>query len=303
MIKDDIRTAVAIGKFDGMHLGHKKLLDEIRSYKERGFYSLVFTFESPISDYFTGDRSRVLTTNSEKLKLMEDAGIDYVYMMPVNKDTISYEPYSFIKEMLVARLHAGVIAAGDDLSFGNGGAGNMELLMSCSRENGGELDYHAKGITKVMYEGEAISSSLIREAISKGRMERAQAMLGRPYSINGKVMHGRKLGRTIGMPTANQIPDEDKLIPPYGVYRSVAVIEGREYKGITNIGIKPTVKDDEAVTAETHILDFDRDIYGEDIEVRLCRFIRPEMKFDSLKRLKEQMMIDMRDNHECSHNP
>ena len=294
-IADGISTAVAIGKFDGMHLGHEKLLKEIKAYRSEGLYSLVFTFEKPVADFFTGDQSGVLTTNDEKLALLEEAGIDYVYMMPVNKDTVSYEPEAFVREMLISRLHARVIAAGADLSFGDKGAGDMELLKRLSDAGSAKNRFKAVQIDKVRYEGEEISSTLVRDAVSIGNMERAGAMLGRPYFLHGEVVHGRKLGRTIGIPTANLIPDADKLMPPFGVYHSrIRLDDGRSFKGITNIGVKPTIKDDKAVTAETHIFDFDEDIYGRKLEVSLCHFARREMKFEGMDELKEQMKEDIR---------
>ncbi|MBQ9360582.1 MAG: bifunctional riboflavin kinase/FAD synthetase [Lachnospiraceae bacterium] len=294
-IADGISTAVAIGKFDGMHLGHEKLLKEIKAYRSEGLYSLVFTFEKPVADFFTGDQSGVLTTNDEKLALLEEAGIDYVYMMPVNKDTVSYEPEAFVREMLISRLHARVIAAGADLSFGDKGAGDMELLKRLSDAGSAKNRFKAVQIDKVMYEGEEISSTLVRDAVSIGNMERAGAMLGRPYFLHGEVVHGRKLGRTIGIPTANLIPDADKLMPPFGVYHSrIRLDDGRSFKGITNIGVKPTIKDDKAVTAETHIFDFDEDIYGRKIQVSLCHFERREMKFEGMDELIKQMEEDIR---------
>lgn len=294
-IAEGVTTAVAIGKFDGMHLGHEKLLEEIRSYRREGLYSLVFTFEKPVADFFTREQSGVLTTNDEKLALLEEAGIDYVYMMPVNKDTVAYEPEAFVREMLISRLHARVIAAGADLSFGDKGAGDMELLKRLSDAGSAKKSFKAVQIDKVMYEGEEISSTLVRDAVSIGNMERAGAMLGRPYSLHGEVVHGRKLGRTIGIPTANLIPREDKLMPPFGVYHSrIRLDDGRTLKGITNIGVKPTIKDDKAITAETHIFDFDEDIYGRNIQVSLCHFERREMKFESMDELKRQMEEDIR---------
>lgn len=294
-IDEGVGTAVAIGKFDGMHLGHEKLLKEIKAYRSEGLYSLVFTFEKPVADFFTGDQSGVLTTNDEKLALLEEAGIDYVYMMPVNKDTVSYEPEAFVREVLISRLHARVIAAGADLSFGDKGAGDMELLKRLSDAGSAKNRFKAVQIDKVMYEGEEISSTLVRDAVSIGNMERAGAMLGRSYFLHGEVVHGRKLGRTIGIPTANLIPAEDKLMPPFGVYHSrIRLDDGRSLKGITNIGVKPTVKNDKAVTAETHIFDFDEDIYGRKLEVSLCHFARREMKFEGMDELKEQMKEDIR---------
>ncbi|MBO5552489.1 MAG: bifunctional riboflavin kinase/FAD synthetase [Lachnospiraceae bacterium] len=293
-IDEGVRTAVAIGKFDGMHLGHKKLLEEITSHREQGLYSLVFTFESPVMDFFTGQRSRVLTTNREKLALFEEAGIDFVYMMPVNKDTVSFPPEAFVKDMLAGRLHAGLIAAGADLSFGDRGAGNMELVKRLSAEGDKDFSCQAVEIDKVVYMGEEISSTLVRNAVSEGDMEKAVAMLGRPYSIQGEVVHGRRLGSRIDIPTANIIPDEDKLIPPYGVYHSYVHLGNRRLEGVTNIGVKPTIEEDDRLTAETHIPGFNGDIYGQDIKIELLHYLRPEIRFESIDMLRKQMQADIR---------
>ena len=289
-IDKNVRTAIAIGKFDGVHKGHMKLLHEIISHRDEGLLPLVFTFKGSVSDFYSGNKSRVLTTDEEKLKLLEDAGIGSVYMMSINKDTVSYDPEAFVREILVEKLHAGLIAAGGDLSFGYKGRGNMSLLERLSE--GGAL-YRTAAIEKVKHEDQVISSTLIRNEVSSGNMERAGAMLGRAYSLEGMVVHGKKLGRTIGIPTANVIPDDEKLMPPFGVYSSVVELGDRQFKGITNIGVKPTVSDEPCVTAETHIFDFDEDIYGAGIRVSLVRFVRPEKKFGDLDSLKEQMLTDI----------
>ncbi|MBQ7259955.1 MAG: bifunctional riboflavin kinase/FAD synthetase [Lachnospiraceae bacterium] len=289
-IDKNVRTAIAIGKFDGVHKGHMKLLHEIISHRDEGLLPLVFTFKGSVSDFYSGNKSRVLTTDEEKLKLLEDAGIGSVYMMSINKDTVSYDPEAFVREILVEKLHAGLIAAGGDLSFGYKGRGNMSLLERLSE--GGAL-YRTAAIEKVKHEDQVISSTLIRNEVSSGNMERAGAMLGRAYSLEGMVVHGKKLGRTIGIPTANVIPDDEKLMPPFGVYSSVVELGDRQFKGITNIGVKPTVSDEPCVTAETHIFDFDEDIYGAGIRVSLVRFVRPEKKFGDIDSLKEQMLTDI----------
>ncbi len=281
-------TAVAIGKFDGIHKGHQKLIDVIDSYKAEGLRSLVFTFEKPVADYFTGCRSSVLTTDHEKIVYLEDTGVDYLYIMPVVSETVSYEPVYFIRDILFKGLHARVIAAGNDLSFGDKGAGNMELLREYSSKTG----YRAVEIEKILYKDRELSSTLVREAVSRGEMEEVKEMLGRPYSIDGTVSCGKKLGRTIDMPTANIIPEDHKLMPPFGVYFSNVCIEGKEYSGITNIGVKPTVTDENKVTAETYIYDMNEDIYGKKISVRLQHFVRKEMKFPNIGMLKKQMHDD-----------
>lgn len=283
-----ISTSIAIGKFDGIHLGHEKLIEEIVSHRRDGLSPLVVTFDSPVSDYFTGEHTRVLACNKEKTDRLFALGVEYIYMMPVNRQTMTYDPELFVRDVLCTGLHAGVIAAGADLSFGDKGAGNMGLLSRLSAE----LGYETVQIDKVKYGDEDISSSLIRQAVSSGDMERAGDMLGRPYFIDGRVRHGRQLGRTIDMPTVNLIPDDEKLLPPYGVYLSEVVFDDRQMYGITNIGVRPTVSDEDKVTVETFIYDFSGEIYGESIQVGLLHFMRPEIRFDSVDKLRKQLQDD-----------
>ena len=281
-------TAVAIGKFDGVHPGHRKLLSEIKKEKGKGLSSLVFTFERSVGDLFSGTRSPVITTNEEKIRIFEEEGIDLLYIMPVDHHTVSIEPESFVRDILAEGLSARMIAAGPDLSFGDGGRGDMKLLMRLSDE----LSMDVREIEKVRYEGEEISSTLIRDAILEGDMERTSGMLGRPYSIRGEVIRGKQLGRKIGMPTANTEFPEEKILPPKGVYFSRVYLKDRILKGITNIGIRPTVSDGDRVNAETHIFDHEGDIYGETIKVELLKYHRGEKRFDDIEKLKKQMYDD-----------
>ena len=153
--------------------------------------------------------------------------------------------------------------------------------------------YFAQIIDKVTFEGNEISSTLIREAVSRGDMEKVTALLGTPYSVNGTVVYGRKLGRKLGMPTVNLQPVSEKLLPPNGVYYSYAWIDGIRYPAITNVGFKPTVNDEPTMGVETYIYDFDKNVYGSEITVELLRFKRAEMKFDSVEALKGQMRKDI----------
>ena len=285
-------TAIAIGKFDGIHRGHQRLLDVVKSYKEQGLATVVFTFDMPLAAYFTGKDAEVLTTNEERREYLEDMEIDYLIEFPVNEKTVSIEPEFFIKDVLVKSLHAKVIAAGSDCSFGKGGRGDLTLL----KEMQESLGYETVEVEKVSFEDEIISSTLVRSKVSKGDMEYAQELLGHPYSVSGRVAHGRKLGSSVlSMPTVNIMPESSKLLPPFGVYFSNVVIGTAVYKGITNIGRKPTVSDNEAVGVETYIYDFDDDLYGEQLRIELLHWHREEMKFESLDALKKQMHADMED--------
>ncbi|MBQ6587145.1 MAG: bifunctional riboflavin kinase/FAD synthetase [Butyrivibrio sp.] len=283
------KTAIAIGKFDGIHLGHKKLLKYILDQKQDGLKATVFTFEPSPEEFFVGHPVKQLFTRNEKRKAFEDMGIDILVEFPLNEKTAATPPEDFVKTILVEDLNADYIAAGTDVSFGDKGRGDQYLLRNMSKELGFELCL----IDKVMLDGEEVSSTRVRNQIADGEIPMAKRLLGGDYSIMGIVEHGNHLGHTIGIPTVNILPPAGKLLPPFGVYSSRVIIDGEEYKGMTNIGRKPTVSSDNQIGVETFIYDFDQDVYGKTIEVRLLEFKRPEMKFDSVEQLKAQMEKDI----------
>lgn len=283
-------TAVAIGKFDGLHLGHRKLLDVILRQKEDGLKAAVFTFDPSPEVFFGMNPSRELSTNKEKRELFREIGIDILVEFPFNKETAAISPEDFVIDILVNRMNAKYVAAGTDLSFGAKGKGNFAMLSSLARH----LGFETCKIDKIERNGRVISSTLIRGLVEEGNMEEAAACLGAPYKITGKIVHGKALGRRIGIPTLNQMPPSDKLLPPFGVYYSEVKTEGGIYKGITNIGIKPTVTNENRVTVETSLYDFSGDLYGETAEVSLLTFRRPEMRFSGIAELKKTMEKDIR---------
>ena len=282
-------TAVAIGKFDGVHLGHRRLLDEILKAKEKGLASCVFTFDPPPSVLFGGD-AHVLSTNADKHRIFERMGVDILVEFPMNTETAATAPNAFIVDYLVGQLNTRLIAAGTDISFGRRGEGNASLLKALSKDYG----YDFKLIEKVRSaDGEIISSSLIRECIAGGEMERAAALLGEPYSITGKIVRGKHIGHTLGFPTINIYPEENKLLPPYGVYAGQTFVSGKMYRSISNVGCKPTVGGEVYPSVETYLYEFDGDLYGEEATVELEHFRRPEQKFESLEALKAQLKKDI----------
>lgn len=283
------KSAVAIGKFDGIHLGHRKLIEKILEQKKNGILAVIFTFDPSPEAFFTKKPVRGLMTEEEKRLAFENMGIDVLIEFPLNDETASTEPERFVTEYLVGKLNAAFIAAGTDISFGNRGAGDAALLKRLSGVNGYSVDI----IDKVTFEGKEISSTLIREIIRQGDMKGVTALMGTPYQISGTVSHGRRLGRQIGMPTANLIPPETKLLPPAGVYYSYAWIDGIRHAAISNIGCKPTVADNGAMGVETYFYGFDEDVYGNELLVELLGFKRPEMKFGSVDELKAQMQSDI----------
>lgn len=292
-IKIDGKSAVSIGKFDGIHLGHQKLLQRILKQKEQGLNAVVFTFDPPPSVLFGIADSKELMTKEEKRAAFEVMGIDILIEFPLTKETAEISPESFIIDTLIGQIHAEYIAAGTDVSFGNKGAGNYMILQSMSRNLGYELEI----IDKVCLNDREVSSTYVREEVELGHMDNVTRLLGMPYSVCGEVMHGNRFGRTIGMPTVNLLPSENKLLPPNGVYYSEVYLGDEKYFGITNIGYKPTVSDKKQVGVETYIYEFAEEVYGEKIVVNILSFKRLEIKFDGKDALKEQMMKDIKDGH------
>ena len=285
----DGKTAVAIGKFDGIHLGHKKLLDIILQEKKDGLKSVVFTFDPPPEEFFTGSQIPQLFTKLEKRAAFEEMGIDVLIEFPLTAKTAATDPEDFVRRILVKQIGADFIAAGTDVSFGDKGRGDRHLLRNLSKEIGYELEL----IDKVRLDGEEVSSTRVRNRVADGDMPMVKRLLGYNYSVCGTVQHGRHIGHTIGVPTVNIIPPSNKLLPPYGVYSSRVYLEDRVYDGMTNIGRKPTISDKEQVGVETFIYDFNGDAYGKLIKVELIRFVRPEMKFNSIDDLKAQIKSDL----------
>lgn len=283
------KTALAMGKFDGIHLGHKKLLNMILDQRQDGLKATVFTFEPSPEEFFVGHTVRQLFTREEKRRAFEKMGVDILVEFPLTADTAATPPEDFVRTILSEDLNARYIAAGTDVSFGDKGRGDQYLLRNMSKELGFELHL----IDKVMLDGQEVSSTRVRNVVADGDMPMAKRLLGDDYSVSGIVEHGAHLGTTIGVPTVNVLPPDNKLLPPFGVYKSTVVIGDRSFAGMTNIGRKPTVSDSGRVGVETYIYDFNEDVYGKFIEVKLLKFMRPEMKFDGVEQLKAQIHTDI----------
>ncbi|MDE7416893.1 MAG: bifunctional riboflavin kinase/FAD synthetase [Lachnospiraceae bacterium] len=291
-------TAAAIGKFDGFHRGHQKLLGQLKQQQEKGLKSVVFTFVPSPAAFFSKEPIRELSTLEEKRRIFQNAGVDYLIEYPFYQEIADMEPETYIKEVLVDRMHAKCVVAGEDVSYGRRGAGDYRLLQKMALDYG----YQVILIDKVLYDGKEVSSTFVREEVGKGNMELVTELLGVPYHMSGEIIHGKKFGRTIGMPTVNLQPSQDKLLPPKGVYYSYVYLHSKEGDGlydgkklaaITNIGTKPTVDQHSVMGVETYLYDFDGDVYGEDMEVYLLKHRRPEMRFDGVDALKAQMAADI----------
>lgn len=319
VIRDNIfqlnnETAVTIGKFDGIHRGHRELLDRILEKKSEGLEATVFTFDKSPAELFSGVSIPSLTTMEEKLRIFEHLGIDNVIVYPLNKESASIAPEDYITNILCKQMKMKYIVAGEDLSFGNRGEGNAALVERMSYANSDENKndcvsqktvntsccklYDTEIIKKIIIDGDEVGSTLIREIVSNGDMERAAKLIGVPYAVSGVVSHGRKLGREMGFPTVNIEVTNEKLMPPFGVYFAEVSIDGAHYNGITNIGCKPTVTNSNKIFAETNIFDFNDDAYDKLITVKLLKFHRPEKKFASINELKRQIDMDIQKGKE-----
>ena len=276
-------TAVAIGKFDGIHIGHRRLLEEILC-RRGALAACVFTFDPAPARLFGCPDAKELSTREEKRLLFGRMGVDILVEFPMNRETAALDAEIFAREVLAGQMQARFLAAGTDLSFGAKGAGNAALL----RRLGPELGFEVKTIDKICMDGEEVSSTLVRREVEAG-----DRLLGMPYLIAGEVVRGKQIGRTLGFPTVNVLPGKDKLLPPNGVYFSQVRCGDKLYRAISNVGYKPTVTDARVMGVESYLYDFAGDLYGKHIEIYLHGFKRPERRFESVEALGRQLQKDI----------
>lgn len=283
-------TVVTIGKFDGRHKGHQKLLHEMMKFREQHGYRLaVFTFDMAPAGVVTGKTATVITTNQERRNNMEKIGVDYLVEYPFDQEVAHTPPEEFVSKILVGQMGMKAIVAGPDCKFGYKGAGNAELLRSMSAQYG----YQTVIIEKEQDDHRDISSTYVREELDRGHIEKVNELLGEPYAIHGIVVHGNHIGGSVlGFPTANIQPPLEKHLPLFGVYVSRVMVGDRCYAGVSNIGRKPTIEGEYPVGVETFILGLEENLYGRNIEIQLLTFVRPEQKFASLDELKARIEQD-----------
>ena len=284
---------LTIGTFDGVHLGHRKIIAALRDRaKTINGESVIFTFDPhPRKIVAPNEASlRLLTTLEEKISLFEQSGIDHLIIYPFTPEfsRLTYE--EFVENVLVGQIHLKFLVVGYDHKFGKNREGDFEFLKQCADR----FDFQVEKLDVLLMNEASVSSTKIREAIQKGDFETANAFLGYPFPLHGTVVEGQKLGRQIQFPTANiDASDPDKIIPGFGVYAVKVMVEGMSYQGMLNIGNRPTVNHNaDNRTVEVHIFDFDADIYGKPIEVVFFNKLREEQKFPSLDALKEQLAKD-----------
>ena len=282
---------IALGFFDGVHLGHGALLRRaVEEAKKRGCESAVFTFDRPPKEVITGVPCPLINSPEDRAELVKRLyGIDEMIMVPFD-DEMRTTPWDrFVTDILVERYGAVHLVAGHDHHFGHRNQGSPELL----KEKCAELGLGCDIIPAVTLDGVTVSSTHIRKLLEEGDVETARAFLGHPHVLTQTVGHGRQLGRTIGIPTANLVAPPHVLLPRRGVYAAkITLPDGRAFGGVTNVGVRPTVNNGQDVTVEPWILDFDGDLYGQTLRVEFYRRLRDERKFESLEALKAQIQSD-----------
>lgn len=279
-------SCVALGLFDGVHLGHMAVVENaVRLGKAMGLTPTAFTFTNGAHSV---KGVKPIITDKEKCERLSCAGVKNVYTAEF--DSIKeMSPQEFFDTILLGKLRCKGIVCGYDFRFGKDAKGDVTLLKELCEENGINLTV----VDKVTANGRAVSSTAIRELISQGRISEANELLGYRLCYKSEILHGRQLGRQMDFPTVNQSIAKDIVLPKFGVYKSEIELCGKLYKGVTNVGTKPTVNDNGSPCLETHILGFEGDVYGEEAKLYLCEFLREEMKFSSVSELRAQIKKDI----------
>lgn len=278
------RTIYALGFFDGVHLGHQALLSACKELaKQENYAAGVITFDSHPDTLVLGKTPALINTAADRALLLKDFGIETVIALPFDKAMMEM-PWQEFFRMIVETYHAAGIVCGNDFRFGHRGEGNAVILRTACEKEG----IPCTVVPEQTVDGIRVSSTHIRSLLEQGDMETAVRFLGHPHVLSGTVISGRKLGRTIGIPTANLALPEGLLIPQLGVYACLAVIDGKKHMAVTNIGMRPTVEGHH-ITVEPWILDFDEDLYGKTLTLEFYKFLRPEQKFPDLDALQAEI--------------
>ncbi|SCH06815.1 MULTISPECIES: bifunctional riboflavin kinase/FAD synthetase [unclassified Romboutsia] len=281
-------SVVTIGKFDGLHNGHKVLIKKaVQCSKKRRIKSVVFTFENHPANYFRNHSVKNIIRDKDKMEKLSYLGIDIVVNVPFDEEMTKISADDFAKKILKEKLGAKKVIVGHDFTFARNKEGNAKLLKLL----GAKYDFKVEVVNPVKINNIRVSSTYIRNLIAEGSVNKVKEYLGRNYQLEGEVIKSKQLGRTIGFPTANMKIEGEMLIPKCGIYATKVYLDEKTYFGATNIGYNPTVNGDN-LSVETNILDFNEDIYGKFIKIEFLERIRDEKKFNSLEELKSQLKID-----------
>jgi riboflavin kinase/FMN adenylyltransferase len=284
-------VSLAIGVFDGVHLGHQEVIHTAQEHAvQHHGQAVVMSFDPhPLSVLRPEMMPKRLCGEKLRTRLLAEMGVAGMLLCPFTREVAETGAEDFVRSLVTACRPLGCISVGYTWSFGKNRSGNIHSLMDLGQQH----DFAVYGVPPIRLEGDVVSSTLIRDAVTAGDLVRAGALLGRPYSLLGEVTEGRKLARQMGFPTANVRP-EAEVLPPFGVYTVEALVDGRWRPGIANLGVRPTVEADAGAAAlEVHLFDWEGDLYGRDVEVRLGTYLRPEKKFSGLEELRAQIRTDV----------
>ena len=284
----DEDSVIALGNFDGVHKGHMELINKaVVRADDLNIKSSILLFNEHTDNLIKVGKKDIITTNQTKFEILENLGVDIIYLINFTREFMAYTPKMFLKDFLVDNLKIRGVVVGYDYTYGFKKSGDVDYLLE-NKDLFDTIDV----INQISSHGEKISSTLIRNLIEEGKIKEANELLSRPYKLIGEIIHAKGLGKKMGYPTANLKLIDNFVIPKYGVYDTDIIINGERFKASTNIGTNPTVEHD-GIKIEAHILDFDRDIYGEIVELELLDFVRPELKFDSIEELFDQIAKDV----------
>ncbi|MDO5560443.1 MAG: bifunctional riboflavin kinase/FAD synthetase [Oscillospiraceae bacterium] len=288
-IKDsDVPSAAALGVFDGVHIGHAEVLRRAASFENNGLIPAVFTFTTESIPQKHGQNYNFIITNERKLEYLHSAGIKRILCADYD-EVCGLDAERFVCSILLKKLNVKQVICGEEFHFGKGALCSVDDL----RKLGVKYGFGVTAVSPVVLDGKTVSSTLIKQYLCEGKIENANKLLGRLYTINSEIVYGNQIGRTIQFPTINQNFTKGQIIPRFGVYASKTVIDNKTYTSVTNIGVKPTVTDNNIPLAETHILDFSGDLYGRTAQVSLTEFVRGETHFDSIGQLKNAILQDV----------
>ncbi len=285
-------TVVALGNFDGIHKGHKHLINEaVKLAKNNNYKSAVFTFSNHPKELLPGNKSiKNILSSYEKIQRIESLGVDYLISIPFTEEIMNMSPTDFVNKLLIDKLNCKIAICGFNYNFGSKAKGNPELLRNISKLK----KFEVKEMKPYTINDDIVSSTLIRTLISSGRVDKCKEYLGYNYHIRGIVVHGNHLGHKIGFPTSNLNIEYNMVTPPNGVYFTFVEYDGKKYPSVTNVGNKPTIGE-YSKNVETHIFDFNKELYGKEIIVEFLQKSRDEVKFDNVRELSEQIIRDCKE--------
>lgn len=285
-------SAVALGNFDGVHLGHQELIKRtVERAKADGLKGAVFTFSNHPKNLLPREKKvKSILCKDEKAQIIESLGVDYLFNIPFTKNIMTMPPEDFVQKLLLDKFNMKAAFCGFNYHFGYKAQGNPDVL----REIGSKEGFDVTEMPAYKIKGDIVSSSLIRTLVASGQVEKCNIYMGRHYAIGGEVVVGNRLGRKLGFPTSNLVIDQDMVTPPNGVYITYCTYNGVRYPSVTNVGIKPTIGH-YTKNVETHIFNFDKELYGKQIRVEFLKKTRDEVKFDNVRDLSEQIVRDCRE--------